>query len=55
MEIIFGGLVYFLFFGSIIAWSIYSDIESAAVAPATVQIETKRLTLDRPDGGTIDK
>ncbi|MCI4661526.1 MAG: HlyD family type I secretion periplasmic adaptor subunit [Neomegalonema sp.] len=51
--ILIGLLVCLLFFGGLTAWSLLAPLDSAAVAPGKVRVETNRMVLDHPDGGTI--
>ena len=51
--ILIGLTVALLFFGGLGVWSAVAPIESAASAIAVVKVESNRLTVDHPDGGTI--
>ncbi len=52
-SIVFGLSVIGVFFGGMMLWSAVAPVESAAVAPARVRVETNRRILDHPDGGTV--
>lgn len=51
--IMLGVTVCGIFFGALIMWSALAPVDSAAVAQAQVRVESNRLTLDHPEGGTI--
>lgn len=48
-----GGLTMVAFFGGMGLWGALAPLESAAILPATVQVENNRRTLDHPDGGEV--
>jgi len=53
--IVFGLICASGFLGGLVLWSVLAPIESAAVAPGTVKVESNRLVVNHPEGGTIDK
>lgn len=53
--IVFGLTIVAIFLGGLVAWSVLAPIESAAVASGVVKVESNRLVVDHPDGGTIEK
>lgn len=53
LPIAIGSSVCLVFFGGLGIWAALVEVESAAVARAIVKVETNRLTIDHPDGGTI--
>ena len=53
--ILLGYLAIILFFGSIVAWSSYAPMSSAAIAPGVVGKEGYRQTVQHLEGGIIHK
>lgn len=53
--ILIGYLVILIFFGSILAWSSYAPMSSAAIAPGVVGKDGYRKTVQHLEGGIIDK
>jgi len=50
-----GYLIIFAFFGVFGGWAAYAPLESAAVAPGVVGVETKRKTIQHLEGGIVDR
>ena len=50
---IFGVMVLVFFFFGFAAWSIYAPLESAAIAPGSVSVETQRKKIQHLEGGII--
>ena len=50
-----GYLIIFLFFGSVVAWSSYAPMSSAAIAPGVVGKDGYRKTVQHLEGGIINK
>lgn len=44
-----------LFFGSFLGWAIFAPLESAAIAPGEVSVDTKSKTIQHLEGGIIGK
>jgi HlyD family type I secretion membrane fusion protein len=44
-----------LFFCTFFGWAIFSPLESAAIAPGEVSVDTKRKTIQHLEGGIISK
>lgn len=53
--ILIGYLVIIVFFGSVLAWSSYAPMSSAAIAPGVVGKDGYRKTVQHLEGGIIDK
>ena len=51
--IVFGILTVLGFTGGLVAWSSFAPLESAAIAPGFVSIETHRKTIEHLEGGII--
>ena len=51
--IMFGILTVLGFTGGLVAWSSFAPLESAAIAPGFVSIETHRKTIEHLEGGII--
>jgi epimerase transport system membrane fusion protein len=51
----FGLLVLLIAFGGFGVWSFFAPIDSAAVAPGVVAVETSRKTVQHFDGGFVDE
>jgi membrane fusion protein, epimerase transport system len=50
-----GYLIIFAFFGIFGGWAAYAPLESAAVAPGVVSVETKRKTIQHLEGGIVER
>lgn len=53
-ERLFGLLVLLIAFGGFGVWSVLAPIDSAAVAPGVVTVESSRKTVQHIDGGFVD-
>ena len=51
--IIIGCLIIALFFGALGGWAALAPLESAAIAPGEVTIDTNRKTIQHLEGGII--
>lgn len=51
--IVFGVAIAGVFFGGLALWSALAPLQSAAIAPARIAVESSRRTLDHPYGGEI--
>ncbi len=51
--IIIGGLIIALFFGALGGWAALAPLESAAIAPGQVTIDSNRKTIQHLEGGII--
>jgi HlyD family secretion protein len=47
--------IIFLFFCTFFGWAVFSPLESAAIAPGEVYVDTKRKTIQHLEGGIISK
>lgn len=52
-ERILGLLVLLIGFGGFVGWAAFAPIDSAAVAPGVVTVETSRRTIQHLDGGVV--
>lgn len=50
-----GLLIIGLFFGGLIAWSIFLPFHGAVVAPGTVKVSQNKKTVQHLEGGIVDK
>lgn len=50
-----GYVIIFVFFGGLGGWAALAPLESAAVAPGVVGVETKRKTMQHLEGGIVSK
>ncbi len=53
--IYFGLIVIGLFFGGLLLWSLTSKLDTAAIAPGKVTVDTNRKTIQHLEGGIIKK
>lgn len=53
--VIFGISVIAIFFGGLIGWSALAPLDSAAVAPGVVSLDTNRKTIQHLEGGIISE
>lgn len=51
----FGIIVLVVFFGSFVLWTFLSSLETAAIAPGKVTVDTNRKTVQHLEGGIIKK
>jgi multidrug efflux pump subunit AcrA (membrane-fusion protein) len=51
--VVFGFAVIVLFFGGLVGWAAYAPLESAAVAPGSIAIDTNRKAVQHLEGGII--
>ncbi|MFZ2630264.1 MAG: HlyD family type I secretion periplasmic adaptor subunit [Desulfosalsimonadaceae bacterium] len=55
-HLILGGLlVIFIFFGGLVAWSIFLPFSGAVIAPGLVTISQERKTVQHLEGGIVEK
>ncbi len=48
-----GALVILLFFGFFLGWALFAPLESAAIAPGEVSVDTKRKSIQHLEGGIV--
>ncbi len=53
--VIFGISVVAIFFGGLICWSAWAPLDSAAVAPGVVSLDTNRKTIQHLEGGIVSE
>lgn len=51
--VVVGLAIIFLFFGVFGAWAMYAPLESAAIAPGVVSVESQRKTIQHLEGGIV--
>ncbi len=44
-----------LFFGALGTWAVFAPLESAAIAPGVLSVETNRKTIQHLEGGIVEK
>jgi len=53
--VFFGGVVIAVFFFGFMGWASVAPLDSAAMAPATIVVESSRKAIQHFDGGTVSK
>jgi len=53
--VVFGAAVILIFFGTFFLWSWVSPLESAAIAPGKITVDTHQKTIQHLEGGIVSK